>query len=246
MGRHSATVAVVSGGVRGMGAAHVRRLVGEGARVLVGDVLDDEGSALAAELGEAAVFAHLDVTRQGEWEDAVAAAETAFGPVTGLVNNAGIVRFQRLMETTEADYRQVIDVNQVGVFLGMQAVVPSMRRAGHGSIVNISSTAGMQGYRSMAYVASKWAVRGMTKSAAMTLGPEGIRVNSVHPGSIETPMNASRPAADAETSRIPLQRFGTVDEVAALVSYLLSDESAYTTGMEHVIDGGVTAGTFLG
>jgi len=245
MRRHESTVAVVTGAARGMGEAHVRRLASEGAHVLVADVLDAEGQALAADLGDAAVFQHLDVTRADQWAAAVAAADAAFGPVTALVNNAGIVHFTGLTATTEADYRQVVEVNQTGVFLGMQAVLEPMRRAGKGSIVNISSTAGMQGYsRSFAYVASKWAVRGMTKAAALELARDNIRVNSVHPGSVRTPMTSGWDAADDAAAKIPLHRFGTVEEVAALVAYLLSDEAAFTTGTEHVIDGGVLAGDF--
>jgi 3alpha(or 20beta)-hydroxysteroid dehydrogenase len=242
-GRHEGTVAIVTGGARGLGAAQVRRLVDEGARVLVADVLEDEGSALADELGDVTRFHRLDVTSRDGWAAAVERAEEAFGPVTALSNNAGIVLWHGLLDASEEDYRKVIDVNQVGVFLGMQAVVPSMQRAGGGAIVNLSSTAGVQGFPSIfSYVASKWAVRGMTKAAALELAGDGIRVNSVHPGSIETPMTEGLDEDGEASAAIPLKRFGRPEEVAALIAYLLSAEASYTTGTEHVIDGGVTVG----
>jgi 3alpha(or 20beta)-hydroxysteroid dehydrogenase len=241
--RHAGTVAIVTGGARGLGAAQVRRLVDEGARVLVADILQDEGTALAGELGDAARFHPLDVTSRADWQGAVERAEEAFGPVTALSNNAGIVLWHGLLDASEDDYRTVVDVNQVGVFLGMQAVVPSMQRAGGGAIVNLSSTAGMRGYESIfSYVASKWAVRGMTKAAALELAGDRIRVNSVHPGSIETPMTEGLDEDGDASAAIPLKRFGRPEEVAALVAYLLSSDACYTTGAEHVIDGGVTTG----
>ncbi|CAB4950639.1 unannotated protein [freshwater metagenome] len=247
MTRHDATIAIITGGSRGLGAAQVRRLHHEGARVVIADVLDDAGTALAASLGAGVLYCHLDVAKSEQWAAAVTLAETSFGPVTALSNNAGILSFFGLDTCTEAEYRRVIDVNQMGPFLGMKAVLPSMRRAGRGSIVNVSSTAGMQGYEQlMAYVASKWAVRGMTKAAALELSREGIRVNSVHPGAFDTPMTSGMDDGGAASAAIPLKRFGHPEEVAALVAYLLSDESSYTTGAEHVIDGGVTAGAFNG
>jgi 3alpha(or 20beta)-hydroxysteroid dehydrogenase len=242
MARHEGTVALISGGARGLGAEQARRLISEGARVVIGDILDDEGHSTAESLGENARFVRLDVTSQDDWAAAVATAEEAFGPVNALSNNAGIVIFGSLEEHSLEDYRRVIEINQVGVFLGMKAVLDSMKRAGRGSIVNISSTAGMQGYPSLiSYVASKWAVRGMTKSAALELAAHNIRVNSVHPGSHTSPMTDGLETEEI-LSAIPVKRFGRPEEVAALVSYLLSDESSYTTGTEHVIDGGVTAG----
>jgi len=243
MGRLQDKVAIVSGGARGLGEGVVRRFVAEGASVLIGDVLDAEGEALAKELGEAAMFHHLDVTKSEQWDQAVQAAEAAYGTVTVLHNNAGIVLFQIMEDATEEDYRKVIDVNQVGTFLGMRAVVPSMRRAGGGAIVNVSSSGGMTGYAGIfSYVASKWAVRGMTKAAALELVQYGIRVNSIHPGGIRSLMTAGADADGSTSATIPMRRLGEPEEVASLVTYLVSDESSYTTGSEHVIDGGALSG----
>ena len=238
MNRLAGKVALVTGGARGIGEATARLFVAEGARVVIADVAADAGGALADELGAAAVFAACDVTRAADWARVVELAETAFASLTVLVNNAGVLHTSGLLDTTESDFRRVIDVNQVGVFLGLQAVVPAMRRAGGGSIVNTSSIAGMQGMRHLvAYGATKWAVRGMTKTAALELARDGIRVNSIHPGTIVTDMNPS-----GSTLRCPLGREGRADEVAQLLCYLASDESSYTTGAEHVIDAGLLAG----
>ncbi len=242
MDRLAGKVAIISGAAGGLGAATARMFVAEGASVVLGDILDAEGRAHAAELGPAARFVHLDVTGAEQWQDAVRAAEAAFGPVTVLVNGAGIVDFSPLVDTSAQAYRRVLDVNQVGVFLGMKSVVDSMRSAGGGAIVNMSSTAGMQGYPGIfSYVATKWAVRGMTKAAALELASAGIRVNSVHPGTIDTPMTAGLDA-DEQGAIVPVKRIGVPDEVARLITYLASDEASYTTGTEHVIDGGVLAG----
>jgi 3alpha(or 20beta)-hydroxysteroid dehydrogenase len=237
--RVAGKVAVVTGAAQGMGAAHARALVEHGANVVVADILDDAGGALADRLGRSALYSHLDVTNEAEWVAAVDLAQEAFGKVDVLVNNAGILDTRRLEETTLADYRRVMAVNQIGPFLGMRAAAPAMRAAGGGSIVNVSSTAGIVGFTGFfAYTAAKFAVRGMTKAAAAELAPDGIRVNSIHPGDVETPMIAE---IDVPTTAIPLRRLGKPEEIAMLVVYLASDESSYTTGAEHVIDGGYSA-----
>jgi 3alpha(or 20beta)-hydroxysteroid dehydrogenase len=235
-------VVLISGGARGQGAAEARMLVAEGAKVVIGDVLEDEGRRLAADLGKAAAFVRHDVTQEAEWARAVAAAEE-FGGLHGLVNNAGIYIPRTLLETDVALFEQHTRVNQLGCFLGMKAVVGVMERSGGGSIVNISSVAGLRGSpRAFAYGATKWALRGMTKAAALELAPHRIRVNSVHPGPIDTDMLKVRtPEQNAErTAQVPMKRMGTAEEVARLVLWLLSDESIYVTGAEVAIDGGVS------
>ncbi|WP_141013033.1 SDR family oxidoreductase [Nocardioides sambongensis] len=231
---------IVTGGARGIGAACVRRLVADGASVVIGDLLADEGRALADELGEAAAFTTLDVTSEASWRDAVAFAETTYGgPVTGLVNNAGVVHVDAIDELDEQDFRRVIDVNQVGVFLGMKAVIPGMKAAGTGSIVNISSVGGIIAFSNiLGYVASKWAVRGMTKTAAQELGPHGVRCNSVHPGVIATEMTADSDRSHGMADKACIPREGKPQEIAAMVRFLLSEESSYATGAEFVVDGG--------
>jgi 3alpha(or 20beta)-hydroxysteroid dehydrogenase len=247
MGRLDGKVALISGGARGQGEAEARRFVAEGARVVLGDVLEDECRAVADSLGDAARAVRLDVTQEEDWARAVATALDAFGRLDVLVNNAGIVRTGQLEDMSLADYRAVIDVNQVGTFLGMRAVVRAMRAAGGGSIINISSNAGMEGVQGViGYVASKWAVRGMTKSAALELGRYGIRVNSVHPGGVATPMIASDDFdsidQDAVFGAQPIPRVGQPEEIASLVLFLASDEASYSTGSEFVADGGGLAG----
>jgi 3alpha(or 20beta)-hydroxysteroid dehydrogenase len=234
-------VVLVTGAARGMGAEHVRQLVDVGARVVATDVLDDEGRALVAALGERAVYQHHDVTSEADWAAAVARAESAFGPIKHLVNNAGIVSFGAIETTSLAEFRRTIDINLTGCWLGMHFAIPSIRRAGGGSIVNIASTAGLQGYANLgAYVASKWGLRGLTKAAALELGPLGIRVNSIHPGPIRTPMIAGLDA-DALAATQPIARVGEPEEVTALLLYLLAD-ATYSTGHEFVIDGGAVVG----
>jgi len=234
-------VAIVTGAARGMGAEHVRGLVAAGAKVLATDVLDDEGRALADGLGDHVMYRHLDVTDPDEWETVVAQAEEAWGPVKVLVNNAGIVSFGAIDGLTVADWRRTIDINLTGVFLGMHSVVPSMKRAGGGAIVNISSTAGMQGYANLgAYVASKWGVRGLTKTAAIELGPHDIRVNSIHPGPIRTPMTDGLDLSSLASQ--PIARIGEPVEVTAMLLFILRD-ATYSTGHEFVVDGGTIVGS---
>ncbi|MCX4538130.1 MULTISPECIES: glucose 1-dehydrogenase [unclassified Streptomyces] len=239
-GRADGKVVVVTGGARGLGAAHARRLVAEGAKVVIGDVLVKEGEALAEELGaQNALFVELDVTSEVSWQAAVARTEEVCGKVTGLVNNAGLVHRCPIEELTEADYRRVIDVNEIGVFLGMKAVLPSMRAAGGGSIVNISSLCGIIAFPYiLSYTASKWAVRGMTKAAAQEFAPYNIRVNSVHPGVVATEMTADSERSHETVKRQPIQREAQPAEISNMVLYLLSDEASYSTGSEFVVDGG--------
>jgi 3alpha(or 20beta)-hydroxysteroid dehydrogenase len=242
MDRLKGKIILISGGARGQGAAEARRCVAEGARVVIGDVLEAEGRRLASELGAAAVFVAQDVTKEDDWDKAIAAA-AALGGLHGLVNNAGIYQPRTLMETDVALFERHMRINQLGCFLGMKAVVPLMERSGGGSIVNISSVAGLRGSPgAIAYSATKWALRGMTKAAAVDLAPRKIRVNSVHPGPIDTEMlNVRTPEQNAERlQRVPMHRMGTADEVADLVLFLLSDESGYITGAEIAIDGGAT------
>ncbi|CAA9236924.1 MAG: 3-oxoacyl-[acyl-carrier protein] reductase [uncultured Acetobacteraceae bacterium] len=242
MARFDGKVVLISGGARGQGAVEARMLVAEGARVVLGDVLEAEGERLAAELGPNARFFRQDVTVEDDWARLVSAAE-AMGGLHGLVNNAGIYVPRPLMETDAELFERHTRVNQLGCFLGMKAAAPAMERSGGGSIVNISSTAGLRGSPgAIAYSATKWALRGMTKSAAVDLAPRGIRVNSVHPGPIDTAMIHIR--SDAEIAerlaQVPMRRMGTAEEVARLVLFLLSDESAYMTGAELAIDGGAS------
>lgn len=249
-GRLSGKVALVTGAARGQGEAHVRRFVSEGARVVATDVLAEEGRAVAAELGSDVTFYEHDVADEAQWNTVVDNAAADFGGLDILVNNAGIARLAPLVDMTTTDYMDVIKVNQLGVFLGMRAAAPAMQRRGGGSIVNISSIDGMVGMANViGYVASKFAVRGMTKTAAVELGPLGIRVNSVHPGGVDTPM--IRPPGfeevdyDTMFARLPVPRCGTPEDIASLVLFLASDESSYITGSEHIIDGGLLAGVTL-
>ncbi len=243
MGRLTGKVAIITGGARGMGASHVRIFVNEGARVVFTDLNEEGGQALAAELGGNVKFVKQDVSKAADWENVVAEAEKTFGNINVLVNNAGISMNKSLFEISEADYRKIIDINQVSVFLGIKAVVSSMQKAGNGSIVNISSINGLVG-GAIGYTDTKFAVRGITKAAALQLASLGVRVNSVHPGVIETPMVTQGDAVgviEEFAKHIPLRRMARSEEVSNLVVYLASDESSYSTGAEFVIDGGLTA-----
>ncbi len=245
MGKFDGKVVLITGGARGQGASHTRKFHEEGAKVVFTDILEEEGKALANELGDNVRFFKHDVRSADDWEKVVAETESTFGPINVLVNNAGIVINKKLEEMTEEEYRRVIDINQVGVFLGLKTVVPSMKKAGGGSIINISSINGLRGKPgTIAYDASKFAVRGMTKTAAVELAEYGIRVNSIHPGIIETPMIAQgdvKETAAALAEIVPLKRVGQPEDITNLVLFLASDESSYSTGSEFVVDGGVTA-----
>jgi 3alpha(or 20beta)-hydroxysteroid dehydrogenase len=237
MGRVDDKVALISGGARGMGASHARLLVAEGANVVIGDILDDDGQALAEELGAAARYVHLDVTDPERWAAASAAATAEYGKLDILVNNAGIINYGPLKTFDLTKWQQILDVNVTGTLLGIQAAIDPMIAAGGGSIVNISSIEGLRGAAWVhGYVTSKWAVRGLTKSAALELAPHNIRVNSVHPGFIRTAMTAKLPQ---EMLNIPLGRPGEPQDVSAFVLFLASDESAYATAAEFVVDGGL-------
>ncbi|MGE4653115.1 MAG: glucose 1-dehydrogenase [Myxococcota bacterium] len=252
MDRMQGKVALISGAARGMGQAEARLFAAEGGKVAVCDVRDDEGKAVAEEIGANATYLHLDVTQEDEWGAAVAATTTQFGKLNVLVNNAGIAEAAPLAQMSLDSYQRVIDVNQTGVFLGMRAVVEAMTAAGGGSIVNISSIDGLVGMNNIiSYIASKWAVRGMTKAAAMELATHGIRVNSIHPGFIhthlaveeESHLAATHALLDAHTARLaPMGRTGEPEEIARLALFLASDESSYSTGSEFVADGGLVAG----
>ncbi|HIB10769.1 MAG TPA: glucose 1-dehydrogenase [Dehalococcoidia bacterium] len=243
-------VVFISGGAQGMGAAEARLFAAEGAMVAIGDVLEEEGRRVAAQIGEAggkAIFLALDVTSESQWQDAIAATVAEFGKLDILVNNAGIGGHGTVENTTVADWDRVMDINAKGVFLGTKSAIPELRRAGGGSIINISSQLGLVGVdnSSPQYQASKGAVRLLTKSTAIQYAGEGIRANSVHPGPIVTPMTEAG-RADPERneltlSRIPLGRHGEPGDVAYGVLFLASDESSFMTGSELVIDGGWTA-----
>jgi 3alpha(or 20beta)-hydroxysteroid dehydrogenase len=243
-GKLSGKVAIVTGGSRGQGASHVRAMVREGARVAFTDVRVELGKALAAELGDAAMFIQHDVSKPQDWDRVVAATEAAFGPINILVNNAGIVFLKELQEMTFEEYERVIAVNQTSVFLGMKAVLASMRRAAGGSIINISSAAANKGIRgNLAYTAAKAAIGGMGRVAALELTADNIRVNTVLPGIIRTPM-VDEPDSDrvaAMIAGIPVKRLGSTAEVSSLIVYLASDDSSYSTGSEFVVDGGILA-----
>lgn len=247
MGRLSGKVAIITGAAQGMGEAHAKMFVAEGAKVILTDVNEKDGKALAESLGANAIFIKHDVRFAPEWKAVVEQGEAKFGTINVLINNAGIIgTIADTVNFTQADYQLVCDINQLGVYLGMQAVIPSMIKAGVGSIVNISSIAGMiacMGAPNLAYVGSKFAVRGMSKQVAAEYGPNNVRCNSVHPGYILTPMMvaATDENGGGAGELIPLKRMAKPSEVSCLVLFLASDESSFITGMEHVIDGGMTA-----
>lgn len=237
--------AIITGGAQGQGAAIARAFVAEGAKVVIADVADDGGEALAKELGDAASFRHHDVSEPASWDRLMADAEQGGGPVNVLVNNAGVLRFGEVDSMALEEFDLLLNVNLRGTFLGMRAVAPAMKANRQGSIINCSSVEGLAGMASLtAYTGTKFAIRGMSKAAAVELGAYGVRVNSVHPGMINTPMtqvHGGDAAMQYGATRIPLERVGTPEDVAPLYVYLASDESSYTTGGEFAVDGGVTA-----
>lgn len=240
MGRLQDKVIMITGGARGQGEAEAVLAAAEGAKVVVTDVLDAEGEAVAAAVG--GMYLHLDVTAASSWASTVSATVEAHGRIDGLVNNAGIFRHGGVLDSDIDQFRTITEVNQYGVFNGMHHVVPVMKEQGAGSIVNISSIAGLRGFGAIAYTASKWAVRGMTKSAARELGRFGIRVNSIHPGLIETPMfdQVGVEAGEAMARQIPLGRTAAASEVADVVIFLLSDDAGYMSGAELAVDGALS------
>lgn len=246
MNRLQDKVAIITGGARGIGAATAKLFAAEGAKVVITDILEEEGRETSAAIGKNCLFIKHDVTSETEWQDVVTKTEAAFGPINILVNNAGIVIQKPLPDLSLEEYEKVIRVNQFGVFLGMKAAMPSMRKADNPSIINMSSISGMVGQaQTLAYNASKFAVRGMTKSAAIELGPLGIRVNSIHPGIIETPMTMTeelKGVIDEMAKGIPLGRLGKPEEIGHLCVFLAADESSYATGAEFIADGGMIAG----
>ena len=246
MNRLNGKVAIITGAAQGMGESHVRTFIAQGAKVVFTDLNEEKKKKIADELGENAIFIKHDVTKLEEWKKVVAQAEEHFGPVNVLVNNAGILGpIKTITEIEENEYLKVIEVNQNAVFYGMKYTIPSMLKAGIGSIVNISSVAGIvaiPGYPSLAYMGSKFAVRGLTKAAAVEFGKQNIRANSVHPGYIKTPMMVEATDEDGQgaADAIPLARMAEAKEVSDLVIFLASDESSFLTGTEQVIDGGMS------
>ena len=250
MNRLAGKVAIVTGGARGMGAATSRLFASEGARVVIADILDAEGAALAAEIGEPAIFRHHDVADEESWRSLVDETLTCFGALHALINNAGILLMKGLLDIQKQEFEKVLSVNLVGTFLGIKTSAPKIIESGGGAIVNISSVDGMKGANATgAYTASKWGVRGLTKVAAMELGHRGVRVNSIHPGGVNTPMGV-RPGVEGQAlakkiyAGIPLGRIGQPEEIARVSLFLASDDASYVCGTEIVVDGGMITGQY--
>ncbi len=248
-GRLQDKVAIVTGGARGMGAATIRLFAREGAQVVIADMAEAEGAALAAELGEPALFHRLDVAREDDWVGLVAAVLARHGRIDALVNNAGVTSFAPIEELRVEEIDRVLGINLKGPMLGLKHVGRVMRQAGRGAVVNISSVDGFRGANSLSlYSASKWAVRGFTKTAALEFGPHGVRVNSIHPGGVDTTMGNPQGQTGEERNwsygRVPLQRIGEPEEIAAASLFLCSDEASYVNGAELAVDGGWAAGYY--
>jgi 3alpha(or 20beta)-hydroxysteroid dehydrogenase len=238
--RLAGKVALISGGARGMGASHARAMIAEGANVVIGDILDAEGEAFAADLGDAVAYTHLDVTVRNDWTRAVAVALERYGMLNVLVNNAGIAPPGAIGRCTPEQWDAIVAVNLTGAFNGIHASLEALKAAAPSSIINISSTAGIQGYSQLlGYCASKFGVRGLTKSVALELGAHDVRCNSVHPGAVATPMTAG---IHAPQKHVAMRRLGRSEELSNLIVYLASDESSFSTGAEFIADGGETAG----
>lgn len=242
-------VAIITGGARGMGEATSRIFAGAGAKVVITDLLDEEGEALAAEIGDAASYRHHDVADEDSWRDLVADTVGRHGRIDVLVNNAGILMYETLVEMEKAAFEKVLSINLTGTFLGIKTAAPAMIAQGKGSIINISSSDALRGANSLgAYCASKWGIRGLTKVAALELGHRGVRVNSVHPGGINTPMINTTEQTVGEMNlrflNIPLQRVGLPEEVARVSLFLASDDSSFMCGAELSVDGGAVAGVY--
>ncbi|MGW1073774.1 SDR family NAD(P)-dependent oxidoreductase [Streptomyces sp. NPDC002537] len=260
MGKLTDRVVLITGAARGQGEREARLFAAEGAKVVLADVLDGEGRTVAEEIGPgSAVYAHLDVGEEGDWTAAVATAKDAFGKLDGLVNNAGIVRFNELVNTSRDEFMEVVRVNQLGTFLGMRAAVPELAAAGGGTVVNTASYAALAGMPFIAaYAGTKGAVLAMTRVAALELAGKGIRVNALCPGAVDTamtdpvrldptadPERAAAEAAELYRRTVPLRRIGRPGEVARMALFLTSDDSSYVTGQPFVVDGGLLAGTSL-
>ena len=242
MGKLTGKVAIITGGARGMGEADAVALISEGAQVVIGDLLDEQGRAAAERIG--ATYKHLDVTSETDWSRVVEETVRELGRLDILINNAGVLAMAPIESTTLEEWRRVIDINLTGPFLGIRTVIPALRAAGGGVIVNVSSTAGLIGYSNLAaYVSSKWGLRGLTKAAALDLGKEKIRVVSVHPGGVHTPMTAGM-EGNAMYAAQAIPRIGEPEEIAKLVLYLVAD-ATYSTGTEFTADGGATIGQIL-